>query len=70
MSELVECLAGYTYPVRPVSFVLGGARRQVAAIVAEWRTPTGKHYRVQAEDGIFVELIYGEEADEWTIRQC
>ncbi len=67
MSPSVECTATYTYPVSPRAFHWEGERLTVAQILAEWRTPAGKHFRVQTGDGRIFLLTYGEINDKWSI---
>ena len=67
MSDRVECHSGYTYAQRPTALWWEGARLEVAAVLAEWRTPQGKHFRVRAADGRKFELEYSESEDAWNI---
>ncbi len=68
MSPAVECRSDTTYAQRPVAVTWEGRRREVAEVLAEWRTPAGKHFRVRAADGTVFELTYVEALDEWQIR--
>ena len=68
MGELVECRSDWSYAQRPLAFQWEGQRRQVAAILAEQRTPEGLRFLVRsAEDELF-ELIYHQNLDHWTIQ--
>src|SRR5512138_1919660 len=68
MSDIVECHSDYTYPERPVAFGWEGRRLEVAQILHEWRSPSGKGFRVRTIEGQEFELLYQEAANEWQIR--
>jgi hypothetical protein len=70
MTNLVECHSGHEYAERPVSFYWEGQRVEIEEIVARWRVPEGKRFRVLTTDGQIFELFYGELYDEWSIRQA
>lgn len=69
MEELVECHSGYEYSERPLALWWHGERLSIAEIVAQWRIPGGKCFRVRTEDSQIFELFYGELYDEWRIHQ-
>ena len=70
MSEnIVGCYSGYTYAGRPREFYWNGARFVVESIQAEWQSPDGKHFLVNAQDGSCYQLIYDEANDSWKIEQ-
>jgi hypothetical protein len=69
MSESVECLSGYDYAERPVALTWEAERLEIAEILAEWRTPSAKNFRVRTRDGRSFELSYNEPSGEWQIRQ-
>jgi len=64
----VECHSGTTYAERPTALHWEGERLEIEAILARWRTPGGRVFRVQAVDGRVFELSYDEALDEWQIR--
>ena len=66
MSPLVECHSDYTYAEKPVALTWEGQRLEIAAILAQWRTPEGKHFRVRIADGREFELVYYDE----TSNEC
>lgn len=68
MSSAVECRSDTSYAQRPVAVRWEGRRWEVADVLAEWRTPAGKHFRVRAADGPVFELTYVEALDEWQIK--
>jgi hypothetical protein len=63
----VECHSGYTYAEKPLAFQWEGQRLEVASIEAEWRTPTGRSFRVRTPSGQQFELCYAEREDTWQI---
>lgn len=67
-SELVECYAGFRYPERPVALTWQGERLEIDQIVAEWRDPEGKHFRVVTLSGQLFDLYYIEMYDQWQIN--
>lgn len=66
--DIVECLSGFEYADRPVALTWNGHRLEIAEIIAQWRGPNEKGFRVQAVDGQVFELIYREIPDEWEVR--
>jgi hypothetical protein len=65
-SNMVETQSGYTYAERPVALHWEGERLPIAAIETRWRDPSGRGYRVRAEDGRIFDLYYDETSNEWT----
>jgi len=63
----VECYSGASYPERPVALRWQGERLEVQEILLEWRSPTGKGWRVKAGGEQLFELFYDEEKDEWQV---
>jgi hypothetical protein len=60
MSDLVECHSDYTYAEKPVALTWEGQRLEIAAILAQWRTPEEKCFRVRTSDGQEFELACNE----------
>ena len=69
MGELVECHSDYTYAEKPVALVWEDRRLEITEILAEWRTPDEKRFRVRTSDGQEFELSYREAVNEWQIYQ-
>ncbi len=69
MSDMVECHSDYTYPERPTALTWEGQRLEVADVLREWRSPSGKGFRVRTIDGQEFELLYYEDANEWQIHR-
>jgi len=69
MADRVECHSGYAYAQRPIALWWEGARLEIAAVLAEWRTPEGKHFRVRVADGRVFEAVYVELYETWSLVQ-
>ena len=67
MGELVECHSGFTYADTPVALTWEGQRLEIVQILAEWRTPEKKLFRVRTAGGMEFELAYSQATDEWQI---
>ena len=65
--ELVECHSGKTYGERPIALIWEGERLPIVEIVARWRLPDGRKFRVRVENERTFELYYIEQVDEWRI---
>ena len=68
MGELVECHSGFSYADRPVALTWQGQRLEIIQILAEWRTPEKKLFRVRTTEGREFELAYSPATDEWQIK--
>ncbi len=68
MGELVESHSGFTYADRPVTLTWEGERLEIVEILAEWRTPEQKLFRVLTRDGRKFELAYSQVTEEWQIK--
>ena len=64
---LVECHSGSEYAEQPTALQWEGQRLEIKAVLAQWRTPEGKCFRVRAAGGREFELFYGERSAEWRI---
>lgn len=67
MKSPVECRAGYGACDHPTAVFLEGKRYEVLKILAEWRTPLAKRYRLLLENGAQIEVELTEEKD-WHIQ--
>ncbi len=63
----VECRSDYDYAGRPLAVGWQGVRRSVQRLLEAQRTPQGKRYRVETQDGLLFELIYQEAEDVWEV---
>ena len=66
--ETVECRSDTEYAERPLSLMWQGARYEIAEILARWRGPGEKGFRVKTIDGSAFELTYQEFSDDWYVQ--
>ncbi len=64
----VKCLSGSHYAERPLSFTWENDLYEVQTILAQWRSPEGRSFRVRTSDQHLFELRYDETHDRWEIR--
>jgi hypothetical protein len=69
MKSPVEFHSSYDYAQRPIAVLWEGKRVQIKNVLAEWRSPEGKSFRVQAENGRIFDLIYNEDIENWQVRE-
>lgn len=67
MASEVECYSGAEYGEYPTAFQWEDVRLPVDQILAEWRTPAGKCFRVRAADGRTFDLAYDELGEGWCV---
>jgi hypothetical protein len=68
MVVLVECYSGVEYAEYPTAFQWEEMRLSVEEVLADWRTPQGKSFRVRAANGRIFDLVYDEISDEWIVN--
>ncbi|HET9908529.1 MAG TPA: hypothetical protein VFQ23_17905 [Anaerolineales bacterium] len=68
MIDTVECRSDSEYAERPLSLTWEGARYEIAEIVARWRGPAERGFRVKTTDGQAFDLTYRELPDEWIVQ--
>ncbi len=66
--DAVECRSDSEYAERPLALTWEGRRLEIAEILASWRGPGEKGFRVKTVDGLAFELAYRELPDEWQIQ--
>lgn len=66
--EIVECRSDAEYADRPLALTWQGRRLEIAEVLASWRGPGEKGFRVKTTDGQAFELAYRELPDEWMIQ--
>jgi hypothetical protein len=66
--DVVECRSDTEYAERPLALTWQGQRLEIAEILARWRGPNDKGFRVKTADGRAFELTYREVLDEWHIQ--
>lgn len=68
MKDAVECRSDTEYAERPLALTWQGQRLEIAEILARWRGPGEKGFRVLTTNGQIFELTYREVPDEWEIK--
>lgn len=68
MTAIVECHSGYEYAERPTAVYWEGKRYRVLKILAQWRNPDERCFRVQTEGQQTFELFYNQLFDEWRVN--
>jgi hypothetical protein len=63
----VECHSGFAYAERPVALTWDNQRLEIDEILATWRTPGERRFRVRTRDRQTFELAYRESDDDWKI---
>jgi hypothetical protein len=63
----VECRSNSEYAERPVAIYWEGRRLEVYEVLARWRTPQGKRFRVNTTDELVFEVWYNEAEDSWEV---
>jgi hypothetical protein len=66
--ELVECHSGFTYAEKPIALTWNGQRLEIDEILAAWRTPGARRFRVRTRDLRRFELAYHEADNIWQIQ--
>ena len=66
--ETVECRSDSEFAERPLALTWDGCRYEIAEIVARWRGPNEKGFRVKTTSGAAFELTYRELPDEWQVQ--
>ena len=69
MNGLVECRSDGDYAGRPLAIHWQGERKIVRQILATWRTPQGKFYRVITLDERLFDCWYSEAEDIWKVEE-
>ncbi len=64
----VVCHSGSEFAERPVALYWQGNRLAIDEIIARWREPGGKRFRVRTLEGQVFELFYNEGSGEWQIK--
>lgn len=71
-NHIVYCRSDSEYAERPTALIWQGKRLQITEIIARWRTPEGKYFRVcadvsEATQNQFI-LHYDEVKHQWHIQ--
>ena len=68
VNDPVVCRSDSQYPERPVALYYDGERLAIDQVLARWRTPEGRRFRVLARGHLAFELFYHEAEDRWEIE--
>jgi hypothetical protein len=68
MADLVACHSGSTYAEYPLAFQFQGETLPVDEVLARWRSPAGRCFRVRSARTLF-DLVYVEDQDQWRVEQ-
>jgi hypothetical protein len=68
MVELVECRSDLDYADTPLALYWQGQRLKIEEVMARWRTPQGKAFRVKTVGDYSFELFYDELKEEWYVH--
>ncbi len=68
MIDYVECRSDSEYAERPLSVTWNGQHYEIAEIVARWRGPGEKGFRVKTTNGLAFDVTYREIPDEWIVQ--
>ena len=66
--DTVECRSDSEYAERPLALTWNGQRMEIAEILATWRGPGEKGFRIKTANGAAFELAYHEIADRWQVQ--
>jgi hypothetical protein len=66
--NIVECRSDTEYAERPLSLRWQGYQYEIAEILARWRGPGEKGFRVKTTNGFAFELTYQEISDDWHVQ--
>jgi len=68
--DIVECRSDTdaSRAERPLSLVWQGCRHEIAEILARWRGPAEKGFRVKTVQGMAFEITYQEFSDDWHVQ--
>lgn len=66
--EQVLCHSGYEYAEYPIALYWHGERHRIEQIIARWRTPEGKSFRVRTGNGWEFEIFYALSTDSWRVE--
>ena len=64
----VECRSDSEYAERPLALTWEDHHFEIAEIVARWRGPHEKGFRVKTTSGQAFDLTYRELPDEWLVQ--
>ncbi len=65
--DAVECRSDTEFAERPLAILWQGSRLEVAEVLARWRGPRERGFRVKTTNGQAFELTYRELEEEWKV---
>lgn len=65
----VECQSGYSSCDHPNAVWWLGQRHLVKAIMAEWRTPIEKHYRLLVPENMIFHAAFHMKNNSWNVEK-
>ncbi len=68
MIDTVECRSDSEYAECPLAITWNGQHYEIAEIVARWRGPGEKGFRVKTTNGQAFDITYREIPDEWIVQ--
>ncbi len=66
--ELVECHSGSSYAERPLALVWEDQRLEIEVVLAAWREPAERHFKVRTRGQRIFLLVYRQADDVWQIK--
>lgn len=69
METIVYCRSDSDYAERPLALKWQDERLEVIQILGRWRTPTGVHFKVKANNQAVFDLFYNPHEDTWQVDQ-
>ena len=65
----VECHSGFSSCDHPTAIWWQGHHHLVKAIIAEWRTPIEKHYRLLIDENLILNAVFNEKNNSWNVEK-
>ena len=66
--DTVECRSDTDYAERPLAVEWLGRRYEVAEILARWRGPLERGFRVKTAEGQAFDLTYQDSTERWHVQ--
>jgi hypothetical protein len=68
VNETVQCRSDSTYAERPLALVWQERRYEIVEILARWRTPHGRGFKVRVDGGQVFVITFDEAKHDWEIQ--
>lgn len=69
INSAVEYHSGYSCCDHPSAIWWQGQRHLVKTIIAEWRTPVEKHYRLLVAEDLILKAVLNEKENLWKVER-